>query len=397
MIFIDFALNETKSDAMLAFRLFFQPWRWRKGKEINNLKRRLKTRFFSSDSSIFFFLTGRAALYQYLSSLGLKKGDEILVQGFTCEAVVLPILELGFKPVYVDVNSSDFSMSIKDVKNKYTSKAKAMLIQHTFGITPTDRKELIEFANKHSLHIIEDVAHGFDPNIFRSKRYPGAVLMSFGRSKSFSSVFGGAIAVRGVRSGKSVRAVEKNIPNPSVWILLQTIFYKIHSVIIKSTYDIFLGKIIHFLFKQLYLMMPEVTKKEKNGHFNFMFLATYPNIAAIFMHAQLDRFNDVLTQRKKTSYIYDAKLGTSISRGQGLLRYPFLCENPNELQTLLKKHRIQTGRWYSQVVAPPELDLLNVDYIRGSCPIAESLCKRVLNLPTHISVRDAKRILNLLP
>jgi len=234
MIFIDFALNETKSDAMLAFRLFFQPWRWRKGKEINNLKRRLKTRFFSSDSSIFFFLTGRAALYQYLSSLGLKKGDEILVQGFTCEAVVLPILELGFKPVYVDVNSSDFSMSIKDVKNKYTSKAKAMLIQHTFGITPTDRKELIEFANKHSLHIIEDVAHGFDPNIFRSKRYPGAVLMSFGRSKSFSSVFGGAIAVRGVRSGKSVRAVEKNIPNPSVWILLQTIFYKIHSVIIKS-------------------------------------------------------------------------------------------------------------------------------------------------------------------
>ncbi len=396
MIFSEFAPNETARDAFLATKLLFQPWRWRKGKEIHNLKRRLKSRFFTPDTHISLFLTGRAALYQYLSSLHLHPTDEVLVQAFTCEAVILPILELELKPVYIDVNTTDFSMNTQDLQKKYTPRARVLIIQHTFGITPKDRRKLIEFAKFHKLHIIEDVAHGFHQWLFRSKRYNGAVLLSFGRSKLFSSVFGGAIAVRGVRAGKSIQIGERTIPNPSLWILLQIIFYKINSVIIKSTYSIKVGKIIHFLFKQFDLIIPEVTKEEKKGNFDYTFLRTFPNCAAIFMLEQLNRFNDVSSIRKRSSQFFDSKLNNKTAHNLGLLRYPVLCKEPNKIKTRALKQNIQLGRWYSQAVAPDELDLKLVGYTAGSCPNAELLCKQVINLPTLISMQEAKRIVKIL-
>ena len=396
MIFSEFAPNETARDAFLATKLLFQPWRWRKGKEIHNIKRRLKTRFFTPDTHISLFLTGRAALYQYLSSLHLHPTDEVLVQSFTCEAVILPILELELTPVYVDINSEDFSMNIQDLKKKYSPRARVLIVQHSFGITPKERRKLIEFAKFHKLHLIEDVAHGFNQWLFRTKRYTGAVLMSFGRSKIFSSVFGGAIAVRGVRAGKSIQIGERTLPNPSFWMLLQIIFYKMNSVIIKSTYSIKMGKIIHFMFKQFDLIIPEVTKEEKKGHFNYSFLRTFPNCAAIFMLEQLNRFNDVSSKRKRAAQFFDTKFNINTAHTLGLLRYPVLCDDPNKIKSLALKQNIQLGRWYSQAVAPNELDLELVGYTAGSCPNAESLCKRIINLPTLISIPDAKRIVKIL-
>jgi len=392
MIFSEFAPNETSRDALLATKILFQPWRWRKGKEIHNLKRRLKSRFFTPDTNISLFLTGRAALYQYLSSLHLHPTDEVLIQAFTCEAVILPILEHELKPVYVDVNETDFSMNWEDLEKKYTPRARVLIIQHTFGITPKDRKKLIAFAKFHKLHLIEDVSHGFQKTLFQKKQYRGVVLMSFGRSKIFSSVFGGAIAIRGVRAGKALRIGEKSIPNPSVWIILQIIFYKITAAIIKSTYHIMIGKVIHFLFKQFDLIKPEVTKQEKNGHFNYTFLRTFPNCAAVFMLEQLNRFNDVALKRKRVSQFYDTKLHQRTAKSLGLLRYPVLCDNPNKVKNRALKHHIQLGRWYSKVVAPDELDLKLVKYTVGSCPVAESLSNQVINLPTNITIPNAKRI-----
>lgn len=396
MIFTEFAINETEQDALLAIKILFQPWRWQNGKDIKYLKRRLKSHFFSSDTNISLYLTGRAALFQYLNSLHLRSGDEVIVQAFTCEAVILPILELGLTPVYIDVNTSDFSMDINDLYKKYTSKAKAIIIQHTFGITPKNRNNLIAYAKKNKLQIIEDVAHGFDHNLFRSKRYSGAILLSFGRSKWLSSMFGGALAIRGIRIGKTMKIAEKNIPDPSLWILLQIIFYKINSVIIKKTYNIVIGKAIHFVFKQFNLIIPEVTKKEKRGNFDSIFLRTFPNIAAIFLLEQLNRFNDVWNKRKNVSSFFDSKLQSNTANGLGLLRYPFLCENPNQLQAKALQQNILLGRWYSQIVAPNELDLSSVGYSNGSCPNAEKLCKQVINLPTNISIHDAQRIVKIL-
>jgi len=397
MISTDFAPNETGKDVRLALSLLFQPWRWRRGKEIYNLKRRLKSRFFSLDTKISLFFTGRGALYQYLRSLALEPGDEVLVQAFTCEAVVLPILDLGFIPVYIDIDEQDFSMTLADLKKKYSPQSKVLILQHTFGITPKNRRNILTFATKKGLHVIEDVAHGFDITLFKHKRFTGAVLMSFGRSKLFSSVFGGAIATREKRIGALMKESERHLPNPSTWFLLQLILYKINAVIIRVLYNLYLGKIIHFLFKQFNLIIPEITKREKMGKFDTTMLKTYPNVGAIFMLEQLNRFNDVYKRRQALSniYYYGLRPKQHSTYQNAINRFPYITKHRDSIRAFAAKHHIFLGNWYSQVVAPKELNLMDVCYKSGSCPKAEMLAKCTLNLPTHISVAESEGILQV--
>ena len=397
MISTDFGPNEKGSDALLALSLLFQPWRWRRGKELHNLKRRLKSKFFSLDTRISLFLTGRGALYQYLRSLNVEPGAEVLVQAFTCEAVVLPILDLGFSPIYVDIEEQDFCIDLTDLKKKYTPQSKVLILQHTFGITPKNRLKILAFAAKNGLHIIEDVAHGFDIDLFKNKRFNGAILMSFGRSKIFSSVFGGAIATRGKRIGDLMKDAERQLPNPSTWFLLQLISYKINAVIIRGLYDVYIGKIIHFLFKQFNLIVPEISKREKMGKFDSAMLKTYPNVAAIFMLEQLNRFNDVYQSRKAISTIYHYKIQPKqYSAYQNAInRFPYITKHRDSIRTFAAKYNIFLGIWYTQVVAPHELDLMDVHYKNGSCPKAEKLTKLVLNLPTHITAAKAEGIIQV--
>lgn len=396
MIFTDFAPNENYKDSILALKLLFSPWIWKKGRQIDNLKRRLKSRFFTKDTSISFFFTGRAALHQYLASLGLKKNDEIIVQAFTCEAVILPIMELGLVPKYVDIGKSDYSMDFIDLQKKITPKTKVIIIQHTFGFTPKDRVAIISWAMKHNLRVIEDLAHGFDQDLFRDKKFSSALLLSFGRSKSFSSVFGGAIAIRGSKARHTIEKMENNLVDPKMHMILKIILYKIFSVLIKSTYGFSIGKIMHFLFKQFHLFVPEVTKMEKKGQFNKLFLTKFPNSGAIMLNSQLDRFNDVYKIRKQISSFYDNKLKVAISNHTSLLRYPYLCESPDDVKRHALAQHIRLGTWYQQVVAPKEIDLDYFKYAKGTCPVAESLCERIINLPTNITIQEAEKIIKFL-
>ena len=60
--------------------------------------------------NVFMFMRAREGQYMLFKALGVKKKDEIIVQAFTCAAVVQPILWAGAKPVYVDISEEHFSM-----------------------------------------------------------------------------------------------------------------------------------------------------------------------------------------------------------------------------------------------------------------------------------------------
>jgi len=89
MINLNLAPNETFSDALASFLLLFQPWRWKRGKELRKIKNVILKNYLNVSSSTFYvslFFSGRSALYHLLKNLNLKEGDEVLVQAFTCEA-----------------------------------------------------------------------------------------------------------------------------------------------------------------------------------------------------------------------------------------------------------------------------------------------------------------------
>ncbi len=55
------------------------------------------------NENIYFYWKGRIALYALLKTMKIKKGDEVILPGYTCVVVPNAIKYLGAKPIYIDV------------------------------------------------------------------------------------------------------------------------------------------------------------------------------------------------------------------------------------------------------------------------------------------------------
>lgn len=398
MIFTSFAQNESKDDAFLSLSLLAQPWKWKKGDEVHKLKKSILTLFKTPKHNVHFFLTGRAALFHYLKELHLPAKSEVIIQGFTCTAVATPITANKLMPVYVDIDPHTYCMDTAQVEKKITKNTKLLILQHTFGITP-NREKIISLAKKNDILVIEDLAHGFDRKVFHDSPLETVKLLSFGRSKALSSVFGGAIVTPDKKISKKLETIEKKFPAPSGAFIFGILAYKPLAVLIKNTYDVFFGRILHFVANKLGFLTPEITKQEKKGLYDPKMDKTYPNACARLLVHQMKKFRKMQKQRASITKFYndyfavtDANFNLRIPKYTPLSRYPVIVEDKIDILRKMKRKGIGGGDWYPQPVAPKGLPLHKVKYEFGSCPKVEYACEHVINLPTYISRTHAKKI-----
>ena len=66
--------------------------------------------------------SGSSANLLGLSSLKLKKNDEIITPALTFSTTLSPIIHLGLKPVFIDVEPNKFVIDIEQLKNNITKK-----------------------------------------------------------------------------------------------------------------------------------------------------------------------------------------------------------------------------------------------------------------------------------
>lgn len=404
MINLNFAPNETFSDALTSFWLLFQPWCWKTGGELEKVKKEILKKYLNVTRStlhVSLFLSGRSALYHLLKSLNLKQGDEVLVQAFTCEAVVLPIVALKLKPVFVDIEKESFSINPIDLEKKLSEKSKVIILQHTFGILPRQRENILSIIRKRNLLLIEDIAHGVNNSKLKcqnSKLKNHFLLLSFGRSKSLSSVFGGAIVTNNKKIAKKLGSL--NLPYLSYSMIFKLLLYKPIAFLIKMTYNFYLGKIIHVFAQKTNLLIPEITKKEKRGEYDNLFDKKYPNALAVLLLNQLKRFKSIQSERKKITNFYLKKFfpnNQSPITNNPLIRFPLLIENRDQIWQNLTKKGIFLGRWYDSPVAPKGFPIERAGYKWGSCPVAEELCQKIINLPTtNIKLEEAEKLIQIL-
>lgn len=406
MISADFAPNEQLSDAWLSLKLLLQPWLWKKGMETDAVKKKVLEKFFHVSRSTFYvslFLSARAGLFTILKGLNLPKDSEIIVQAFTCESVILPILENGFKPVYVDIEPNTLSMDPIDFQKKITGKTTVVILQHTFGIPPIYRTKLYEISKKHNLVLIEDIAHGYSIENnkkldIKDEKY--IFLLSFGRSKALSSVFGGGVVTNDVRVQKALEKSQIALEPPTFTFILRLLLYKPISVFIKSTYDLYIGKLVHAITNLFKLLIPEITQREKEGLYDPLFDKAYPNALAMLLLPQLDKYEQMYKARALTCSLYHKHLSNysflNFQPHEGLLRFPIQVNNPESLRKKAARHNIYLGSWYNQVVAPKSIDLSKMQYHKGSCPQAEKVCKKILNLTTNISYHEALKVISVI-
>ena len=117
--------------------------------------------------------TGTAALHLACQGIGLKEGDEVLVQSLTYVACFQAIRATGATPVACEVTDDTLTIDLEDAERKVTSRTKAIMPVHYAGQCG-DLDAIYVFARKHGLRVIEDASHGF------GTIYKGKLIGSFG-------------------------------------------------------------------------------------------------------------------------------------------------------------------------------------------------------------------------
>lgn len=101
---------------------------------------------------------GTSALMAAFWAIGLKPGDEVLVPSATFWASVLPLVWLGAVPVFCESEPERLGLDPADLERKLSPRTKAIVVVHLWGL-PSKMTEILAFARKHGLKIIEDASH----------------------------------------------------------------------------------------------------------------------------------------------------------------------------------------------------------------------------------------------
>jgi len=100
---------------------------------------------------------GTDALQIALMSLGLERGDEVIVPAFTYAATAEVVGLLGLTPVMVDVDYDSFNLTLENIRKALTSKTRVVVPVHLFGQS-CHMESIMEFAREHQLFVVEDNA-----------------------------------------------------------------------------------------------------------------------------------------------------------------------------------------------------------------------------------------------
>ena len=138
--------------------------------------------------------SGTTALHLALISLGIKKGDEVIIPNFTMVACANAVCYTGAKPVFVDAELNTFNMDVNQIEKKITKRTKAIMVVHLFG-HPCDMKKIKKIAKKYNLKIIEDCAqaHGAEYNRKKCGSLGDIACFSFFANKIITTGEGGMV------------------------------------------------------------------------------------------------------------------------------------------------------------------------------------------------------------
>jgi len=122
---------------------------------------------------------GSTALDLAVATLGIGKGDEVIMPTFTIIATANSIIHNGATPVFVDVDPHTWCMNVDLIEGAITERTKAIMPVHIYGYA-AEMDTIMEIAKKHNLFVIEDSAEAI------GTEYKGKMAGSIGDIGCFS-------------------------------------------------------------------------------------------------------------------------------------------------------------------------------------------------------------------
>ena len=190
--------NITLSDRLKLAKFVLTSDRFTNGKKVREFESKWND-WLGSKYSLY-VSSGSTANYLLLSAVkelyGLKDGDKVLVPACTWVTNVGPVIQLGFTPIFCDINLDNFSFCEKDLEHisKIHSDIKLIFVTHLIGFSANVEKYKKLFPNA---LILDDVceSHGCKlPNGYRTGSDSLGATFSFYFGHHISTIEGGMIS-----------------------------------------------------------------------------------------------------------------------------------------------------------------------------------------------------------
>ncbi len=300
---------------------------------------------------------GTSSIHLALTSIGLKKDDEVIVPAFTMIGSVFPITYCGAKPVLVDSDPETWTINVNQIEEKISEKTKAIMPVHIYG-HPCDMDPILKIARNNDLYVIEDAAeaHGAE---YKGKKTGGIGdigCFSFYANKIITCGEGGMMVTNDEEIAK-------------------------HALSLKD-------------------LSFESGKGRVYLHSEVGYNYRLTNLQAAVGLAQFERINELIEMRRKNALLYKELL-----KGSRGLSFPvekewaknvywmfsILVENQfqlnrDELMDELAKKGIETRPFFIPMHKQPVFR--NMNLFRGEkYPVAEALSEKGLYLPSSSGLK----------
>lgn len=166
------------------------------GPKVDEFENLFKNKFLGNHSALAVG-SGTDALHISYLLAGIKESDEVIVPSFTCTATNIPLLYIGAKPVFADIDPETMNVSPKDIENRITERTKAIACVD-YGGVPCNYEELNRICRKYGLKLISDGAHSLGTK-YKDKysaQEADFTIFSFQAIKTLTTGDGGLVAIK---------------------------------------------------------------------------------------------------------------------------------------------------------------------------------------------------------
>ncbi len=342
----------------------------------------------------FAFWKGRVALYAILKAMEIGEGDEVILPGYSCVMDVNPIMYVGAKPIYVDIEPNLYNMNLDLLEEKINERTKAIIALHTYGY-PVEMDRLMEIANRKNIPVIEDccLALGSEYKGKLVGTFGVASYFSFQWNKPFTTGLGGMAITNDKQIADNIKSLmEKEliaVPAKRAAILALQLF--VYRAFIYPRTTALAQNIFRWLTKKGIVVgssSVEELARPKMAEDFFMGISTVQARAGL---RQLKKLEGNIAHRKKMARLYDellAERGWRIPQvpdymAPVLVRYPIRVADKWKAIEQAAGAGIELGSWFEAPLHPRETKHELYHYHWGMCPQAERAANEVVNLPLH--------------
>lgn len=356
------------------------------------------------------FPRGRVALWATLRAIGVDSRSEIVLPAYTCETVPMAVKFAGARCVYVDVEPAGYNASLQSVRGALTPHSRAVICQHTYGITQPI-EDWIKFAEANGILLIEDrcqlIKNG--PRGGPTATMGNIAYFSTHFSKPFSTAQGGFVAFSDARLHTAVRQVRATFPHEhdrsrSRSLALQSLLY---SVAVRPVSRALIGSLFRWA-QRAGIIHGTIAADEYGSIMPTDYLSRATNIHAVLGMKQLRLWDENRRHRRRLTRFYVdglVALGVDVSSYMDgnddpvLLMVPVLVEDKERVLRRAATRGLPIGTWFDRCPAHTHVDTAEkYDYRPGHCPNAERLISSEIHLLTApwVTERRARKALRFI-